>query len=110
MAVTNDEVPAPTREGAAVGFGLTLAVLLVGGVLGIDAVSRLADSERVVAHTHELIGELETLLSTLPDAETGPRGFLLTEDEKRLQPYERALQRVADVVARLRKLTADNLA
>src|SRR5262249_54447811 len=54
---------------AVAGFGLTLAVLLVGGVLGYVNTLRLADNERWVAHTHEVIGELADLLSTLKDAE-----------------------------------------
>jgi PAS domain S-box-containing protein len=62
----------------------------------------------MVAHTHEVIGELEALLSTLKDAETGQRGYLLTEDKTYLQPYEDALQKVHARFDRLRKLTSDN--
>jgi PAS domain S-box-containing protein len=89
---------------AVIGFGLTLAVLLVGGVLGFVSARRLSDNEQMVAHTHEVIGELEALLSTLKDAETGQRGYLLTEDAKYLQPYEDALKRLQATVAHLNEL------
>ncbi|HEV8199858.1 MAG TPA: CHASE3 domain-containing protein [Candidatus Polarisedimenticolia bacterium] len=91
-----------------VGFGLTLAVLLVGGFIEYSNLEHLAESERLVAHTHRVIEDLEALLSTLKDAETGQRGYLLTEDEKYLQPYESALLRARNIVAHLEVLTADN--
>jgi PAS domain S-box-containing protein len=96
------------RQGSVIGFGLTLAVLIGGSVLGHVNVQRLAENERMVAHTHEVIGELESLLSTLTDAETGQRGYLLAEDEKYLQPYEDALRRVDASLAHLKDLTSDN--
>ncbi len=49
-------------------------------------------------HTAELAG---ALLSTLKDAETGQRGFLLTGDLSYLAPYESALARLDRDYARL---------
>jgi PAS domain S-box-containing protein len=97
------------RDAAVIGFGLTLAGLVVGGVLGTANVRQLTRNERQVARTHEVIGELESLPSTLKDAETGQRGYLLTGDEKYLQPYEEALRRVQATAAHLGVLTSDNL-
>ncbi|MFA1626375.1 CHASE3 domain-containing protein [Rhizobium mongolense] len=42
---------------------------------------------------------LEVLLSTLKDAETGQRGYLLTGNEDYLQPYRAALARLPDELA-----------
>ena len=111
MGENDKKKPVPTyklRDAAVIGFGLTLAVLLVGGLLGYINAGRLAENSQWVAHTHEVIGELEALLSTLKDAETGQRGYLLTEDEKYLESYDDALQRVGAEVARLKELTSDN--
>jgi PAS domain S-box-containing protein len=96
------------RDLAAIGFGLMLAVLVIGGGLGFVNARRLAENERLVAHSHEVIGELEGLLSALKDAETGQRGYLLTEDVKYLQPYESALGQVPVRLNRLLGLTSDN--
>jgi PAS domain S-box-containing protein len=96
------------RDLAVIGFGLLLAVLVSGGVLGYVNVRLLSKNEQLVAHTHKVIGELEALLSTLADAETGQRGYLLTEDEKYLQPYDDALKRVDAAIANLKELTSDN--
>jgi PAS domain S-box-containing protein len=100
--------PAATY-GVVIGFLLTLAVLAAGGLLGYMNVRRLVDNDRAVAHTHEVIGSLEGLLSIIKDAETGQRGYLLTEDKKYLEPYDGALRRVQDEVVHLQELTADNL-
>jgi PAS domain S-box-containing protein len=97
------------RDVVVIGFLLTLAVLAAGGLSGYMNVRRMADNDRMVAHTHEVIGSLESLLSIIKDAETGQRGYLLTEDEKYLAPYDDALNRVQDKVVHLRGLSADNL-
>src|SRR5688572_15779351 len=73
---------------------LTLAVLLIGGVLGSFNARRLDSNRRLVNHTHEVVQSLETLLSTLKDAETGQRGYLLYGDERFLEPYQSALNSV----------------
>jgi CHASE3 domain sensor protein len=96
------------RRAVVVGFGLTLVVIVVGGWVGYVNVERLADHNQWVAHTHEVIGALETLLSTLKDAETGERGYVLVKDKKYLEPYKDALLQVKDEVAGLKYLTSDN--
>ncbi|MBY0527310.1 MAG: CHASE3 domain-containing protein [Gemmataceae bacterium] len=96
------------RELSVVGFGLTLLVLVAGGVLGYVNIQRLDENERGVAHTHEVLGELEAFLSTLKDAETGQRGYLLTENDNYLQPYRDALKQLEAITAHLDDLTADN--
>ena len=96
------------RNAVVIGFGLTLAAIVVGGWVGYVNIGRLADHSQWVAHTHEVIGALEALLSTLKDAETGERGYLLVKDKKYLEPYEDALLQVKGEVARLKHLTSDN--
>ncbi|MBN8419731.1 MAG: response regulator [Verrucomicrobia bacterium] len=61
-----------------------------------------------VSHTHEVITGLEDILSTIKDAETGQRGFLLTGDERYLLPYKSALGRIEERIATLNGLTAEN--
>jgi PAS domain S-box-containing protein len=95
------------RDAAVLGFGLTLAVLVAGAVLGTANVRRLWANERRVAHTEVVVGQLEGLMSILKDAETGQRGYLLTGEQSYLRPYEDALARVPATLAGLEALTAD---
>jgi signal transduction histidine kinase/ActR/RegA family two-component response regulator len=50
----------------------------------------------------------QTLLSQVQAAENGQRGFLITGDEDYLKRFDSALSRVPELVASLRRLTADN--
>lgn len=97
-----------SRDLVVVGFALTLGLLVVDGFLGYLNIKRVAENEGAVAHSHQVIGELEGLLSTLKDAETGQRGYLLTDDPTYLAPYTDALERLHTEVARVKELTADN--
>jgi CHASE3 domain sensor protein len=108
--VTSDSVHARQnlREIAGVGFALTLLVLVVGAVLATANVRHLSRSQAEVAHSYEVMGELDAVLSNVTDAETGQRGYLLTQEERYLEPYDEGLSRLDSTLGRLRRLTADD--
>src|SRR5690242_12579055 len=80
-------------------------VLVAASVVSYRAVAQLANSGNAVLRAKELELSLERLLSTLRDAETGQRGFLLSGEEPYLKPYSDALReldaRLVTVEARL---------
>ena len=88
-----------------VGALLLLATIAIVSVRHIDS---LVDGGLRVSRTHAVIGEIEESLSDLQDAETGQRGFLLTGDERFLDPYIAAVARLPDQIRELREITADN--
>jgi methyl-accepting chemotaxis protein len=90
------------------GFGLTLVLLLIIGGVSYFSISSLIENAKLVAHTHQVLENLEAVLSLLKDAETGQRGFLLTRQERYLKPYEEALLKLDQRIKDLRELTADN--
>ena len=98
----------PQSWGIVAGFALTLLVLAVGSTLGYQNARHLDANRRLVTHTREVLGSLDALLSVLKDAETGQRGYLLTEDATYLQPYQDALQRLSGELTRLTGLISDN--
>src|SRR5262249_25705333 len=63
---------------------------------------------RLVFHGQQVLGELESVLSSLKDLETGQRGYLLTRDENYLAPYQRALPLIDSSLDAVARLTADN--
>jgi signal transduction histidine kinase/DNA-binding response OmpR family regulator/CHASE3 domain sensor protein len=91
-------------------LGLAIAILffLISGALAYLNVKTLKDDNQLVVHTHQAMIALEELLSTLKDAETGQRGFLLTADESYLGPYNAAVQDTAARLAQVKDLTIDN--
>src|SRR5262245_53970345 len=67
-------------------------VLIAAGVLARRAIEQLSATGDAVLRAKEIELDYERLLSTIRDAETGQRGYLLTNDELYLAPYERALR------------------
>ncbi len=91
-----------------IGFALTLTLLVVSAGLSYWNTRQLVDADRLVDHTHRVISLLEAVLSTLKDAETGQRGFIITQEDLYLQPYHEAVARVHDELDGLKELTSDN--
>jgi len=58
-------------------------------------------SERV-RETERSLRQMESILSTMKDAETGERGFLITGDEQYLEPYALARRSIADELKAVR--------
>ena len=56
--------------------------------------------------TRRIVRATNTLLSTLKDAETGQRGFLLTGQENYLEPYHDAVSRIPQELTELTTVTA----
>jgi methyl-accepting chemotaxis protein len=93
----------------ALGFGLSVLILLVVGAVAYRSTDVLIENNASVAHTHLVLEDVARLLSLMKDAETGQRGFVITGDEAFLEPYNDALVPVPRTLASLRSLTADNL-
>ncbi len=89
----------------AAGFGLLLAILLVVGFVSYRNTLKLIRDGNLVAHSHEVLDELDGTLSSVKDAETGQRGFIITGDEEYLRPYTAALPAIGRHLMRLKELT-----
>ncbi|MEG4214206.1 CHASE3 domain-containing protein [Microcoleus sp. Pol14C6] len=90
------------------GIGMVVALLIFNAATSYRNTLKLVENERWVSHTHQVLTELEATLSTLKDAETGQRGYLLTGEERYLEPYYSAIARINQQLAELQQLTADN--
>jgi len=81
----------PSDKWIVIGLGVIVALLLVNAGIAYQNTRRLHNDGYWVAHTHEVLDSLDDLLSTVKEAETGQRGFLITGKENYLRPYEAAL-------------------
>ena len=91
-------------------FAASCALLAVVGAAVVVLAYRAADAERWVAHTIEVRQLARELMNSALNAETGVRGFLLTDDPSFLEPYEASLAVFPARLDELRGLTADNAA
>ncbi len=80
----------------------------VAALAAVFALFGEADADRWVTHTIEVRRIAGLLLSEMQDAETGQRGFLLTQNLSYLEPYDRAASSAPATLETLRKLTSDN--
>jgi PAS domain S-box-containing protein len=73
----------------------TTALVIVAGLVGISVMGiATTAANRALLRDRLLVERLRETLSSLKDAETGQRGYLLTGDERYLQPYKDALGRI----------------
>src|SRR5215470_1303166 len=101
-------MPRNLTTGQTIAVALLVAALLVDAALTVHNIREVSVSVQWVSHTHEVLGKLEQVLSTLKDAETGQRGFLLTGEATYLEPYEQAAVRLQAQITQLGQLTIDN--
>jgi diguanylate cyclase (GGDEF)-like protein len=86
-----------------------LAVCLMGISTAVyRASTKLVENARWVAHTHDVLTQLEATATGVTEAETELRGFLMTDRESYLVPYSAGLTKTRSRLQTVRKLTAGN--
>lgn len=90
------------------GYGFSLIILAGLGLWSYLAFSNLLSSNRAVRHSNEVIRKLEQTMSVMKDAETGQRGFLLTNRRQFLEPYNGAYRKAQELLTEATMLTSDN--
>jgi methyl-accepting chemotaxis protein len=91
-----------------IGFGLSLAMLLLVGTIARLNATDMLETARWVSHTHEVLEKLASLTGKLREAEAGARGFALTGDSLMLDQSSAARPLVERIARELRVLTVDN--
>jgi transcriptional regulator with PAS, ATPase and Fis domain len=82
------------------GIAVALALFLAICVVAYQSTNQLLATVHHQLATHRVLAEVDDLRHSLQDAETGQRGYLLTADERYLEPYRDAIARIrADLVA-----------
>jgi signal transduction histidine kinase len=87
---------------------ILLFVIVGGGIGGYAAVRRLDRYDSDVRHSYEVLGTLDDVISSIKDAETGQRGFLLTGRPDYLEPYGKGVARAERAIEQLTVLTRDS--
>jgi PAS domain S-box-containing protein len=75
------------RPGFVIAFALTLGLIVASGVVAWLNARAQDRTAAVVIRVHRVLGVLNQIETTMTDAETGQRGYLLTGDEHFLEPY-----------------------
>ena len=96
----------PSRTFA--GFAAAMVTVLLIAFFGYRSLDNQQESSALAAHSVNVLQRIDGLMSSLKDAETGQRGYLLTGRETYLEPYNNARADVPGQLQELRRLTATN--
>jgi PAS domain S-box-containing protein len=99
--------PAPRKLAGA--YALAIAILIIDLVVtfwNLHSVGRTWDA---LSSSHDIVLGLDDVLSNLRDAETGQRGYLLTGDERYLEPYTKSQSLIAASIVRLQSFLATDV-
>ena len=89
-------------------FLLVVAILAGLGWFAYQNTMAARVADQWTTHSYLVINELENLESSLENAETGARGFVITGKQEFLEPYQESLKQIDGHLAAMRQLTADN--
>ena len=104
IGAVRSSLPLPPKT--LIGFSLAVVAVAIIALLCYRSLQATTDSAANLTQTIEVLGRLQGLLSTLIDAETGQRGFLLTGEESYLTPFTDAKDALPDELRSLRALLA----
>lgn len=88
-------------------FIIVIGVISINVTLAIKTIDQLAKTQKGLTNTGEVILALDKLHILVLSAETGQRGYLLTENEDYLAPYEEAISQVMNQIKEVKKLRLD---
>jgi signal transduction histidine kinase len=89
------------------GFAVALLALSVSGVVSYRSTTNLLAHSQWVDHTHEVLRNVRSLLTSVLDAEIGARGYYLTGEDSNLETYRAAKEQIPATVRTIRALITD---
>ncbi len=98
----------PLPPGPFAGFVVAVLAVLLIAYFTDNALEARQSAAQSVTHTMQVLERAQQLLTTVADAETGQRGFLLTNEDRYLEPYTKAGAELQGQLQDLSSLTADN--
>lgn len=89
-------------------FSIVFASLLVSSLLFFRATNRIVDGEAWLIHTYDVLDQLDSISSSLQDAQFNARSYVESGDPKYLPAYRSSAQQLQPQLQKLRALVADN--
>ena len=91
-----------------VSFGFALALLVTIGVVSYLTTLRLRETDQWESRVEDVVAKLDVIAAQLKDVESGEGGYLITGDERYLEPYYAAIQAIDPELSDLRGLASDD--
>jgi signal transduction histidine kinase len=87
---------------------VAFALLVLNAAVSIYNVDVLIANDRAVAHSRDISRSLVELLSAMKDAETGVRGFIISERVDYLEPFDDGERAIPAYLEKLTELTSED--
>jgi signal transduction histidine kinase len=91
------------RNPVLLGFALAFVVILLNAFVSARNTLTLRENDVLVAQSQDVQHDLEAIMSTVKDAESGQRGYIITGDARYLAPYRDAVAAMPARLAALRE-------
>ena len=91
-----------------IGIVAVMAYFVGSGIVVYSNIENLRVNTEQVMRTHDSILSLSNLSSLLKDAETGQRGYIITGEERYLEPYDYAVRELDKQLQLVEKLLSHN--
>lgn len=91
-----------------IGFIASICMVLGIAFASYIGIENLRNNAELVEHTYKVIRTVKNVEKSMLDVETGGRGYLLTQVDSFLQPFNEGKARVFIDIAELKSLTSDN--
>jgi len=95
-----------TKIGA--GFALALLILLIISAVSYRSTNNLIESAGLRQHSYLVLGQLENVSSLMKDGQRGERGYIITGEERFLEPYNASLDKIRETLKEIQKMMVDN--
>jgi signal transduction histidine kinase len=83
-------------------------IVFVNAWWAVQAVRTVAENGYKLAHSWQVVHQVERVLASAVDAETGERGFLISGQDSYVEPYAAARRDLPSELDHLQSLTSDN--
>jgi signal transduction histidine kinase len=86
------------------GFAGIAVILALVVILAIANSHQFREASNDAGRSQETLRQLERIISTMVDAETGMRGYVISGEDRYLEPYNNALATIGGQMAHLKEL------
>jgi signal transduction histidine kinase len=89
-------------------FAAVVGIILVSSSILYDRLRVIEVAKNARIHTTDILETLQDIMDAMVDQETGVRGYLITGDEKFLEPYHKGIDAYTTAIQKTKELTRDN--
>lgn len=92
----------------ALGFGMVIVILITLSTVSFRNFSEFNDVTKWNVHTYEVLAQLDAIIESLINMETGQRGYSITGEKAFLEPFNQGKASFETVLSDVKEKTKDN--